>query len=268
MPTPPTRPHRYPGYQDKSALCRGPALSVHCRVPGSHPASILFGAEKAGSQQLIDTARELLTNDSSLLYGTRGRPVKLKRHIDRIAAAFRRPSARIALPYSIQGLWKADLFLGNSDSDRWVGTSVKIAPTQLEPARGLRIGIVPSREGASDAVRKDERRNLVVCPLPHDGSFMEVFYQAWGIVQQVIAADAQLPKEVALPRPAERQVARYLVDRRDFPVLDIIEVLQPLAQPELLTTEETSADLVLTRLAEVETGAVLAPKPNRLRKKS
>src|SRR6266545_6623251 len=69
------------------------ALSTHCRVAGSDPASILFGAEKAGSQQLIDTVRELLTDDSSLMYGTRGRPVKLKRHINRIAAAFRRPSA-------------------------------------------------------------------------------------------------------------------------------------------------------------------------------
>ena len=91
---------------------------------------------------------------------------------------------------------------------------------------------------------------------------MEIFYQAWGIVQQVIAADAQLPREVALPRPAERQVARYLVDRREFPVPDIIDVLQPLSQPELLSTQETDANLVLTRGAEIETGAVIAPEPS------
>jgi hypothetical protein len=238
------------------------AMSEHCRVPGSEPASILFGAEKTGSQQLIETARALLTDESALLYGSRGRPVKLKRHITNIAAAFRSDDARRALPQSISGLWKADLFLGTSDADRWVGTTVKINPEQLEWARGLRIGIVPSREGASDAVRVDEGRNLVVCPLPHDGSFMETFYKAWQVVQQFLAADARLPKEVALPRPAERQVARYLADRRDFPVLDVIEALGPLAQPELLETREQPARLVLTREAEVQTGAIVAPMPN------
>jgi hypothetical protein len=231
----------------------------HCRVPGSEPASILFGAEKAGSQQLIETAKDLLTDESSLLYGTRGRPLKLKRHLSLIAAAFRRKDARLALPQSISGLWKADLFLGHADSDRWVGTTVKINPAQLEPARGLRIGIVPSREGASDAVRHDQKRNLIVCPLPHDASFMETFYKAWGVVQQFLDADADVPREVALPRPAERQVARYLADRRDFEVLDVIEALRPLAQPELLETSERAAELILTRDAEVETGAVVAP---------
>jgi hypothetical protein len=241
------------------------ALTRHCRVPGEEPASILFGVEKAGSQQLIDTATDLLTPESALLYGTRGRPVKLKKHMGLIAAAFRRPTARLALPQSISGLWKADLFLGNADSDRWVGTSVKINRSHLEPARGLRVGIVPSRDGGSDVVYKDEKRNLVVCPLPHDGSFMEIFYQSWGIVQQFIAADAQVPKEVALPRASERQVARYLADRREYPVLDVVDALAPLSQPELLKTAERDAKLILTRQAEIETGAVLAPQPKLFR---
>ena len=43
---------------------------VMCKVPGDDVESILFGAEKAGSQQLIDTAAALLTNDSSLLSGS------------------------------------------------------------------------------------------------------------------------------------------------------------------------------------------------------
>ncbi len=243
------------------------AMAQFCRVPGHDPASILFGAEKAGSQQLIETARDLLTDDSSLLYGTRGRPVKLKRHLDLIAAAFRRADARLALPQSISGLWKADLFLGNSDSDRWVGTSVKINVGALESARGLRIGIVPTREGRSDAIRLDDRRNLVVCPLPHDGSFMETFYLAWQVVQQFLAADARVPKEVALPRPAERQVAKYLEDRRDFPVVEVIEALIPLAQPNLLETHEQDAELILTRDAEVETGTVLTPVARPLTEK-
>jgi hypothetical protein len=94
------------------------ALGDLCRLPGQEPASILFGAEKTGAVQLIDTARDRLTEDSSLLSGSRGRPVKLRRHIETVAAAFRRPEARANLPQSINGLWKADLFLGYADSDR------------------------------------------------------------------------------------------------------------------------------------------------------
>jgi hypothetical protein len=232
-----------------------------CNVPGDEPSSILFGLEKAGALNLIDTVKERLTEDSRLLAGIRAQPAKLRRHIDSIAAAFRRSAARAALPWSIGGLWKADLFVGYTSSDRWVGTTVKINADQLEGARGLRIGIVPIRGGRSDVVRRDEQKNLIVCPLPHDGSFMEVFYQGWGVVQQFIAADARVPGEVALPRQADRQVARYLAERRDFAVLDVIDALRPLSQPNLLRTEEQDAILVNRREDphEVETGAVVAP---------
>ncbi len=107
-------------------------LTSHCRIAGDVPESILFGTEKSGSQQLIDTAKELLTNESVLLSGTRGRPVKLKRHIVSAAREFRRRKGGVAfsfLPQSIRGLWKADLFLGKPESDKWVGTTVKINPT-------------------------------------------------------------------------------------------------------------------------------------------
>jgi hypothetical protein len=237
------------------------AMHTYCQVLGSVPSSILFGAEKTGAVQLIDTAKEILTDDSALLYGSKGRPAKLKRHIDSIAAAFRKPDARPALPYSISGLWKADLFPGFTDTDRWVGTSVKINPRHLEAARGLRIGIVPARVGAKDTITKDDTRNLVICPLPHDQSFMEIFYEAWGIVQQFIKADANLPKEVALPRPAERQVAKHLVDRREFPVSEVIQALEPLAQPHLLETEEQDSKVFLRRAQSSITGSVIAPMP-------
>lgn len=235
-----------------------------CNVPGHAPASLLFGLEKTGALNLIDTVRERLTDESRLLAGNRGQPAKLKRHIDSIAAAFRKKEVRADLPYSISGIWKADLFLGNTDTDRWVGTTVKINPSTLEGAQGLRIGIVPAREGRTDIIRKDEGRNLIICPLPHDQSFMEVFYQAWGVVQQFIAADAMMPKEVNLPRQAERQVARQLADRREFPVVEVLAALGPLAQPELLQGEERDANLISRRGSPpaVGTGAVLAPMPS------
>jgi hypothetical protein len=233
-----------------------------CRCPGSQLASILFGAEKSGALSLINTAKNLLSDDSELLYGTRGRPVKLKRHIDAVAAAFRRPSARDDLPGSISGLWKADLFAGNKDSEKWIGTTMKINRSHLEGAKGLRLGIVPGSEGESDQVTMDLAKNLVVCPLPYDRSFMQAFYQAWEVVVQFLAADAKVPKEASLPRPPSRQVARFLEDRRDFPVLDVIAALVPLSQPELLRTEEKAAELINTRKQAAEsTTALLAPMP-------
>lgn len=235
------------------------ALINYCKVPGQQISSILFGAEKSGPVKLIETAKDVLTKDSSLLYGSRGRPVKLMKHIDSVAAAFRRHSERLALPHSISGLWKADLFVGNTDSDRWVGTSVKINPHQLEGARGLRVGVVPSRQGRSDAIQKDDQRNLVICPLPYDGAFMEVFYSGWGIVQQFIEADANMPREVALPLPADRTVAKMLVDRRDFPVLEVLDALLPLAQPELLSTMEKYVHIFERRKGTPTIGAAVAP---------
>jgi hypothetical protein len=117
------------------------------------------------------------------------------------------------------------------------------------------------RQGQSDAPYKDEARNLVVCPLLYDGSFVQLFYEAWNIAQTFLAADAQLPPEAALPSPASRQVARTLVDRREYPVLDVVAGLTALAQPELLETREHKADLVLTRGNETDVQAVLVPQP-------
>lgn len=240
------------------------ALSKLCNLPGSNLESILFAAEKTGSEQLIDTAKELVTSESILMSGTRGRPVKLQRHIDGIAQAFRRPAARDALPYSIKGVWKADLFVGRTDAERWVATTVKINADRLEGAPGLRVGIVPIKQGTKDKPYKDEKRNLVVCPLLHDGNFMEIFYEGWIIVQAFLATDAKMPPEVSLPRPAARYVAKLLVDRREYPVLDVIEALGTFAQPELLETTEQAADLILTRGEETEVRSVLAPQATQL----
>ncbi|MGD1240214.1 hypothetical protein [Mycobacterium seoulense] len=234
-----------------------------CKVPGSELSSILFGVEKAGSQQLINTAADSLTDDSSLLYGTQGRPVKLKKHLSSAATAFRTRGRTSTLPQSVSGLWKADLFLGAVDADRWVGTSVKINRSHLEPVRGLRIGIVPAQQGNTDKIVKDEKKNLMVCPLPYDGAFVETFYTAWELVVQFLTADAQVPKEVSLPRPAARQVARMLAERRDFPVVDVIEALLPLAQPQLLETTTTDAILLPSgrQTAAINTSSVVAPIP-------
>jgi hypothetical protein len=79
---------------------------------------------------------------------------------------------------------------------------------------------------------------------------------------QFLAADAKLPKEANLPRPPSRQVGRYLESRRDFPVIEVIEALAPLAQPGLLRTQEDVATIVETRTTStVTTTALMAPIP-------
>lgn len=234
-----------------------------CNVPGDDPRSILFGVEKSGSQQLVNTADAALTDESRLLSGTRGHPVKLRKHLSGIAGAFRRPNARLALPFSIRGVWKADLFAGFADADRWVATTVKVNPAQLESAAGLRIGIIPTRQGWDDRVRRDDMKNLVICPLLHDESFMQIFYQAWRVVQAFIAADAQIPREVDLPLPQEREVARILFQRKDYPVVDVIDALAAFAQPELLVTDDRQADLFSLSGTRAQTNLMVAPLPRR-----
>lgn len=237
------------------------ALITHCKVPGSETASILFGAEKSGSLKLIDTITERLTDDSRILTGIASQPPKLKRHIETIVEAFRKPKAQLELPWSIRGLWKADLFVGNCDSDRWVATTVKINQSALEGAPGLRIGIVPNQQGKSDLVRYDGGKNLVICPLPYDHAFMETFYQGWTVVQQFVAADAQVPKEASLPRPPDRQVAKYLAERREFTVVEVLEALQPMAQPELLEKKTKAASTATISEEQGDTSVVEAPVP-------
>ena len=236
------------------------ALSNHCKVPGNNVESILFGAEKSGSLQLIDTAHNVLTDNSRILTGRRHQPPKLKSYLNDIAAAFRLRSVRAELPESINGLWKADLFLGYTDSDRWVGTTVKINPTALEGAHGLRVGIVPAHYGTSDRIVFDQNRNLVVCPMPYDGSFMQFFYGAWRIVMQIIDADMNMPKELNLSEPLERIIADELVKRREYGVLDVIQALAPLSQPHLLQNRESQAD-IQEGAAPSHTDSVISPIP-------
>jgi hypothetical protein len=75
-----------------------------CKVPGIDVASILFGAEKSGAASIIASAANLLTTDSVLLYGAQDRPGKLKKHVQSVVAAFRRPGVRQLLPGSFSGL--------------------------------------------------------------------------------------------------------------------------------------------------------------------
>lgn len=235
------------------------ALSKFCKIKGDTPSSILFGAEKSGQLQFIDSVMEHLTDDSILLPGTKGQPIKLKRHINGVVSAFRKPQDREKLPSSINGLWKADLFVGNTNIDKWVGTTVKINPKQLESARGLRLGIVPCRQGKNDKIYKHETKNLIVCPVPYDQSFMEIFYEGWIIIKKFILARGNMPKEIDLPSGLDRLVCKELVARKRFPILDVLEVLKNMGQPHLMYIEETEASITSKTKEMMKINKIIAP---------
>lgn len=232
------------------------------KIPEASPSSILFAIEKTGAKQLIETKRELITTESKVLSGKQGRPVKLEGYMNQLAAAFNRPTARPQLPRSIRGLWKADLFLGSTAREHWVGTTVKINASRLESAEGLRIAIVPAQTGRSDAVRKDEQKNLVICPVPHDYSFMQTFYEGMRIVQVLIARDFKMPSESDLPNPAHREVARIYVERREFKIADVLDSVGIFAQPELLESkpEDVTATLFKSPKSS-DTSTAISPIP-------
>jgi hypothetical protein len=116
----------------------------------------------------------------------------------------------------------------------------------------------PAPDGSHLIYFNNGVKNLVICPLHHDEDFMQVFYEGWRIVQAFLAADANVPKEVALPRPADREVARVLAERREFPLVDVVEAIEAFAQPELLETQDKQVGArVLSGAAS--TDMVIAP---------
>lgn len=234
---------------------------ARCNITRGNPASILFAMEKSGSKQLIETQRELITPDSRVLSGNVGQPVKLQRYMNQLAAAFHRPSTRLALPRSIQGLWKADLFLGSSTPDHWVGTTIKVNPRQLEGSPGLRVAIVPSSSGKSDSIYRDESKNLIVCPLPHDFSFMQTFHEGMRIIQVLVARDFNMPSDAEIPNPMHREVARVYVERRDFTVQEVLDAVSIFAQPGLLAAETEDLATVELGSSASETSTMIAPIP-------
>jgi hypothetical protein len=238
---------------DAAKLCK-------LKFPSQPATSILLGIEKSGSLNLIETARSVLTEESRLLSGEMGQPPKLLQHIDKLVKSWKKQGRTPKLPPSINGLWKADLIIGSQETERWVGTSVKINPGKLQGAKGLRIGIIPANTGKADKVRYDDNKNLVICPLPQDSAFIETFYRAWMIVQAFLAADAEMPNQATLPNPVDRHVASILAERRHLPVLEVIGAIEIFGQRDLLTSDQTEVGLDQLR-GESRTDNLIVPIP-------
>lgn len=174
----------------------------------------------------------------------------MKRHLNSLVKAFKSKGAKASemLPPSIRGVWRTDLFVGSQPEDRWVATTMKINPPIWKETPGSASGSTLSAGGARGP-SVDNSKNLILCPIPYHGAFMELFYSSFFIVKQLLAADAQLPTPVALPNSDDRHVAAELVARRQ--VLGVVEALGPMAQPDLIAGREVG-----TEAKDVTTSAV------------
>jgi hypothetical protein len=227
-------------------------LHSFCKIKGAAE-SILFGIEKNGTLNIVQTAENSLTDDARVLVGKPGKPPFLKQRVSILERAFRSVKHRDRLPHSIRGLWQADLFLGSPSAEQWIGTTLKVNREDLKPAPGLRVGVFPS--STKEGPRKDPDKNLIICPLPYRGDFMVLFGASFQIAKQLMHSNGAMPKTPALIYEDDLTVAEWLSDRRKYPVMDILEALQPLMQPGLLKSEK-SVDSVAA--SNVET---FAPMP-------
>lgn len=206
-------------------------LEEFCGIKGGAE-SILFGVEKHGPASVLETAKGALTADSRVLVGKTGQPAKLKPHLDNIVRAHNSRKHLEKLPSSIRGLWKADLFVGNPQQDRWVGTTLKTNRRDIERAPGLRVALFPE-ERSKEGPKKED--TLIYCPLPYSGEFMQLFLATFNIVKQIVGAKGKLPSRIALVHDDDQTVAKCLVDRGHFPLQGILDALEPIKQPGFLT---------------------------------
>lgn len=221
------------------------ALSM-CGIEGKNTTSILLGFEKSKMLQINNEVLNTLTEDSVLVSGFYGEKVKIKKYLEDIQRSFRVNNARKNLPVDIEGIWKADLFIGNTDTDMWVAATIKINPLSLECVKGLAIGIVPSRWDKEGPFRI--KNGMIICPLLYKDNFMQFFYSAWRVVLYFIKNDAKVPHERDLAGIEELQVAKYLEQNRDVPVLELVnDDLRRLAHPTLLMVK--SKDILTTDMS-------------------
>jgi len=215
-------------------------LHDHCRIRGAAE-SILFGLEKNGRLNIVETAKNSLTDEARVLVGKAGKPPYLKHRIGILERAFRTVRHRERLPHSIRGSWQADLFVGSPTAEQWIGTTLKVNKEALRAAPGLRLGVFPS--SIKEGPKKDKEKNLILCPLPYRGDFMVLFSASFQIAKQLMYSKGDMPKAPALIYEDDLTVAEWLSARKGYPVMGILEALHPLMQPGLLITKKSDDSL-------------------------
>lgn len=236
---------------------------ARCGIRTSQPTSILFGAERARHLGYLDLISEQAGDRAHLRVPTQGRPPLLTKFLPIAASGARRASD---LPSSLMALGKADLLLGCAETQAFVAATVKVNPSALEDGPGLRIGITPESPRMPHGVYMHPRKNLTVISIPRVRGFVESFYKAELMVRQVLSRRVRTPSDLQVPDADARELASWLVERREHPALDVTDDLNDLAAPAaqfVVLGRPRPADPRMTtylhRLHE-EVGVVLAPQ--------
>lgn len=233
-----------------------------CGISGKNTTSILLGFEKNRVLQINDELLSNLTESSTLIADAFGNRIDLLEHIFNISNAFRNPNSRRYLPDVINGLWKADLLLGNKEEDLWAAVSVKINPLSLVYANGIAIGIIPSRWNRIISIKT--KGKMIVCPLIYDNGFMEYFYATWRTVKSFLKNDAHIPNERLLPYVEQLQIAQVLESKRDTPVMEIVDdIFTKLAHKNIILPEKEpiiTTDIFDTNPIENTNRSIIVPE--------
>ena len=208
-----------------------------CGIQGNNITSILLGFEKSRILQINDELINTLTDKSILVTDTIGTQIKIIDYIEDINNSFRNIKVRKGLPKYLGGIWKADLLIGDIETDMWAAASVKINPISLEYANGIAIGIVPINWRKPNYSKN--KKNMVICRLLYDNGFMQYFYSACRTVFAFFKADSYVPNERFLSCIEELEIAKYLEDNRNVPVLELVdEIFVKLTHKKILLPEK------------------------------
>ena len=203
-------------------------LEGECKIKMKDGAqSILFGPEKGHKVPILKSREDVLNEDSRVLVGKAGKPPQLKKHLADLRKAASSIPAREKLPKSIEGLWKADLFLGDPAPNQWVGVTAKTNPGEFEAANGLRLGVYPMllHTGEKQVVRKDDEKNLILVALPYKDSFSEQFYLAMSFVRRFLSQKLSVDEKV-VPHAVQLTIAAMLVRMKGDPVYTVCRYLR------------------------------------------
>lgn len=223
-------------------LVSNPLVEVATRaskfVSGQQPTSILFGHERAKYLGFLDAVIGEAGNDSYILPEGSGRPYRFGPWI-RVAAEGQRAEARLS--ERIKQIWKTDLFISLSGSEKYLAATVKSNAQLLEGGRGLRIGIVPesSKIRRSSTVIYDNSRKLWIVTLPDPNGFMGLFNDAYMAVGRAICTVGKQTQPPYYTKPsAKAQILQEQIEK--YPtslVSDIEEALNEAAQQHLVSAK-------------------------------
>ncbi|MBD8722849.1 hypothetical protein IFT43_05660 [Oxalobacteraceae sp. CFBP 13708] len=228
------------------------------------PTSMLFGQERAKYLGFLEAIVGEAGNDSFILPHGNGRPFSFGPWV---SVAARGHTAEDDLHERIKKIWKTDLFLSQTDGNKYLAATVKSNVAQLEGGKGLRIGIVPESAHFANktGVKFDKDKGLWVVSLADPNGFMGLFNDAYNAVARAICTLGKHDKPAYYTKPSAKaeklqlQIEKY----PDAPAIEIEDALNDAAQQDLVKSTHTLIGVNAPDWLHIKKMApkILSPKP-------